>query len=175
MWMPVVTDTSWDCEGLHPLMGREYNPLSSSTGFQSVRTFCCSSALGFWIWALSIISALADVKTEGNSELVNLWDPEAPQALQVLWEYLVKTARDSFFCFYWSFLSLTVMFTDPVKLPNALEKITEARHFFFSVPLNCFLNSDYASECQNFIPQLLNQELGNRCKLPICLESSQDI
>ena len=80
-----------------------------------------------------------------------------------------------FFCFYWSFLSLVVMFTNPVKLPNVLDKITEARHFFFSVPMNCFLNSDCASECQNVILQLLYQELGNRCKLPICLESSQDI
>lgn len=38
--------------------------------------FCYSSALGSWIWALSIISALADLKTEGNPEPVNLWDPE---------------------------------------------------------------------------------------------------
>lgn len=42
------------------------------------------------------MSAVADLKTEGNSEPVNPWDPEVPQALQVLWEYLVKMARDSF-------------------------------------------------------------------------------
>ncbi|CAN0305066.1 unnamed protein product [Rangifer tarandus platyrhynchus] len=45
-------------------------------------------ATSSWISALPIISALADLKTEGNSEPVNLWDPEpsppppTPQALQ---------------------------------------------------------------------------------------------
>lgn len=101
--------------------------------------------------------------------------PWGPQALQVLWQYLVKMARGSFVLLLLVFLSLVVMFTDPVKFPNVLDKITEARHFSFSVPTNYFLNSDYASECQNFILQLLYQELGNRCKLPICLERFQEI
>lgn len=37
-----------------------------------------------------------------------------------------------------SFLSLVVMFTDPVKLLNEPDKIAEARHFFFSMPMSCF-------------------------------------
>ena len=176
MWTPVVTDTSWDCEGLHPFDGAGIRSFEQQHWFQVCENFFCySSALGVWIWALSIISALADLKTEGDSEPVNLWDPEAPRPSRSFGNTWWRWRGVVLFCFYWSFLSLVVMFTDPVKFPNVFDKITEARHFFFSVPTNYFLNSDYASECQNFILQLLNQELGNRCKLPICLESFQEI
>lgn len=40
-----------------------------------------SSALGFWIWALPIISAPADLKTEGNSEPCEPRGPPGPPSL----------------------------------------------------------------------------------------------
>ena len=58
-------------------MGWEYDPSRAAALVSSLwEPFLLLFFSRFLDLALSIISALADLKTEGNPEPVNLWDPE---------------------------------------------------------------------------------------------------